>query len=95
VIELKWFQLFTDPELINLSIHEKETAEMMKRYPEHPGLAASKISNANNRSSKHAYILVIGLTKSGKSSTVIRQEIPQTEIHFNYSTYLYTIKSII
>ncbi len=64
-------ELFADSPLINLPISDNEIANMTQLYPNHTGLAASKISSGSGRSARHAYILVIGLTKSGKSSTVI------------------------
>lgn len=39
-------------------------------YKNHPGLHAARTSYRNKRSSKNAYILLVGSTGAGKSSAV-------------------------
>lgn len=63
---------FVDPELIDIPNSMDEVIKMLgsDQYKSHPGLHAARKSYRNKRSSKNAYILLVGSTGAGKSSAV-------------------------
>lgn len=64
---------FTDPPLIDIPKNKGKINNMLVNSQElknHPGLMAALQSLRNKRSSKNAYILLLGMTGSGKSSAV-------------------------
>ncbi len=50
-----------------------------KNYSEHPGLRGALKSLRHKRSGKNAYILLLGMTGSGKSSAVSIKVLKQTK----------------
>jgi Tfp pilus assembly pilus retraction ATPase PilT len=66
----KYFEK-SDPEFIRVPQTVDEVNEMVhEKLGRHPALMAALKSLENKRSSRNAYILVVGTTGSGKSSAV-------------------------
>lgn len=61
-----------DPPLIDIPNTLDEVIKMLsnKAYSKHPGLQGAFHSLKNRRSSRNAYILLLGATGAGKSSAV-------------------------
>lgn len=75
---------FVDPPLLNIpkSKGSINTLLFKDELKTHPGLMAALQSLRNKRSSKNAYILLLGLTGSGKSSAVSETKRNDQSVHF-------------
>lgn len=64
--------LITDPPIVGVPEKLDDIVELLntEQFANHIGLKAALESSMHRRSSKNAYILLIGFTGAGKSTTV-------------------------